>query len=713
MAADDILIRIEGNDAEFRASMKAAENILRDSTRKMQQSLNSVDKSFATVLKGASALKGALAFTGLTVGFDQIRKSIESVGAIAETADKIGLTAEQLQELNFAAMQNASTSEAMTQGMTKFAQSVGEARAGTGEFKDTVKQYGIQLTDANGKTRSLYDILLDLSDVMAKVKDPAERARIATDAFGRAGRDLVTVLSLGRDGFAEFAQKARDLGYVLDNDTAKKAQEINDRFNALADTIGNKLKKAIVEAADALDRFLTGRSSFAWGDDLEKVRARIAEIRAEIAALGNVSGFDVAGQRKLGKLRDEISELERMDAPATLARIQAEIAKLESDGATTGKARGKRTARDEELAQLIVREQLLKDAIAARQKQEAKDAAPAEIAAPIDKDVESKAKKIASVIQSLQLDYANLGRSARDAFVATQLDRAGVDAASEQGQAIRDLAGAYYDAKQAAEELDKEIEQQTKREIEQEDARLGIDKYISDLHRQNEILKQNRDVQAGLAAVAEQEQKAREAGIELTNQQREAIRGLTDENAKLKERQDQLKSLSNDLGSAIGTAFEDAVLEGKKFSDVLKAIEKDILRIVLRMTVTKGMESVVGGALSGIAGAFGFADGGVMTKAGPLPLKKYANGGVANTPQVAVFGEGRMNEAYVPLPDGRSIPVTVSGGASAVSYSPTIQIDARNSTLTHGEMKQIVVAAVNQSVTTIRRIQKQKGSARL
>lgn len=713
MAADDILIRIEGNDAEFRASMKAAENILRDSTRKMQQSLNSVDKSFATVLKGASALKGALAFTGLTVGFDQIRKSIESVGAIAETADKIGLTAEQLQELNFAAMQNASTSEAMTQGMTKFAQSVGEARAGTGEFKDVVKQYGIQLTDTNGKTRSLYDVLLDVSDVMAKVKDPAERARIATDAFGRSGRDLVTVLSLGRDGFAEFAQKARDLGYVLDNDTAKKAQEINDRFNALADTIGNKLKKAIVEAADALDRFLTGRSSFAWGDDLEKVRARIAEIRAEIAALGNVSGFDVAGQRKLGKLRDEIAELERMDAPQTLARIQAEIAKLESEGATTGKARGKRTARDEELAQLIVREQLLKEAIAARQKQEAKDSAPAEIADPIDKDAESKAKKIASVIQSLQLDYDNLGRSARDAFVATQLDKAGVDAASAQGQAIRDLAGAYYDAKQAAEELDKEIEQQTKREIEQEDARLNVEQYIQNLQRQNEILKESRDVQAGLTAVAEQEAKARAAGIELTDQQRESIRGLSDENAKLKERQEQLKSLSNDLGSAIGTAFEDAVVNGKKFSEILKGIEQDIMRIVLRMTVTKGLESIIGGAVSGVAGAFGFADGGVMSSSGPLPLRKYASGGVANTPQVAVFGEGRMNEAYVPLPDGRSIPVTVSGNSGAVSYSPTIQIDARNSTLTRGEMKQIVVAAVNQSVTTIRRIQKQKGSARV
>jgi tape measure domain-containing protein len=57
-----------------------------------------------------------------------------------------------------------------------------------------------------------------------------------------------------------------------------------------------------------------------------------------------------------------------------------------------------------------------------------------------------------------------------------------------------------------------------------------------------------------------------------------------------------------------------------------------------------------------------FANGGIMTQLGPMALRKYANGGIANSPQVAVYGEGSMNEAFVPLPDGRSIPVTITGG---------------------------------------------------
>lgn len=57
-----------------------------------------------------------------------------------------------------------------------------------------------------------------------------------------------------------------------------------------------------------------------------------------------------------------------------------------------------------------------------------------------------------------------------------------------------------------------------------------------------------------------------------------------------------------------------------------------------------------------------FATGGVMSSSGSMPLRRYASGGVANSPQIALFGEGTRPEAYVPLQDGRSIPVTLVGG---------------------------------------------------
>jgi hypothetical protein len=94
-----------------------------------------------------------------------------------------------------------------------------------------------------------------------------------------------------------------------------------------------------------------------------------------------------------------------------------------------------------------------------------------------------------------------------------------------------------------------------------------------------------------------------------------------------------------------------------------------------------GGGSLIGSIFSGAgpvafptSGSFGFANGGVMTAHGPLKLQTYARGGIANTPQMAVFGEGSMPEAFVPLPDGRRIPVAMQGGAQPVPAEPMAPI---------------------------------------
>ena len=76
-------------------------------------------------------------------------------------------------------------------------------------------------------------------------------------------------------------------------------------------------------------------------------------------------------------------------------------------------------------------------------------------------------------------------------------------------------------------------------------------------------------------------------------------------------------------------------------------------------------------------GGFSFAMGGIMTQQGPLKLRRYAAGGIANSPQLAMYGEGSRPEAYVPLPDGRSIPVTMNGNGNNVKVD-SINITVQN-----------------------------------
>jgi tape measure domain-containing protein len=81
--------------------------------------------------------------------------------------------------------------------------------------------------------------------------------------------------------------------------------------------------------------------------------------------------------------------------------------------------------------------------------------------------------------------------------------------------------------------------------------------------------------------------------------------------------------------------------------------------------------SIGGASFSGAAAGFDyssvpfvFAKGGVMTPHGELPLRAYQQGGIADRPQMAIYGEGSMNEAFVPLPDGRRIPVHLQNSAT-------------------------------------------------
>ena len=119
----------------------------------------------------------------------------------------------------------------------------------------------------------------------------------------------------------------------------------------------------------------------------------------------------------------------------------------------------------------------------------------------------------------------------------------------------------------------------------------------------------------------------------------------------------------------------DFIKTGKaSFSDFFNSIAEDFIRMMVQLNITKPLAQTAstmdwGSMFSG----FAFANGGIMSSSGSLPLKAYSNGGIANTPQLALFGEGRMNEAYVPLPDGRTIPVTMKGGNSGTNIVLNIE----------------------------------------
>jgi lambda family phage tail tape measure protein len=204
----------------------------------------------------------------------------------------------------------------------------------------------------------------------------------------------------------------------------------------------------------------------------------------------------------------------------------------------------------------------------------------------------------------------------------------------------------------------------------------------------------------------------------LTAEQAERIREVTtrlgESNIELEKMRSPLRQMLfewKDITTRMADATADWVNQGvdkliefvatgkSTFKEFAKSILTDIARIILRAMIAQailaaigvkpGQTTSTGSAFKDILGnMFGAnigapetksANGNIMTSDGPMRLRKYANGGIARRPQVSIFGEGSMPEAYVPLPDGRTIPVTLKGG-SAGTEAPPVTVNVINQT---------------------------------
>jgi hypothetical protein len=105
-----------------------------------------------------------------------------------------------------------------------------------------------------------------------------------------------------------------------------------------------------------------------------------------------------------------------------------------------------------------------------------------------------------------------------------------------------------------------------------------------------------------------------------------------------------------------------------------------------------------GGILSTLGGFFGLERGGVigLAKGG---IARYAKGGIAKQPTYLV-GEGKQNEAVVPLPDNKSIPVDLGRGANSTNNTNiSVNVsDGGTTTKMEAEGASEMASAINMAV---------------
>jgi len=157
-------------------------------------------------------------------------------------------------------------------------------------------------------------------------------------------------------------------------------------------------------------------------------------------------------------------------------------------------------------------------------------------------------------------------------------------------------------------------------------------------------------------------------------------------------------NVADSISSSFGEAFSNMITGSSSvqqaFAKMFQSISDSFANMVsqmisqwLKTQILQGFQRILGMAAPSLgpvataagivprAGFYGpaFAMGGIA-KGG---FQAFASGGIVTGPTMGLVGEGRYNEAVVPLPDGKSIPVDLGGGAGASTTNVIVNVDAK------------------------------------
>lgn len=188
-------------------------------------------------LKSSVAALGAVAVAGAGVLFG-LAKSVADAGDDAiKTGREFGLTAERIQEFQFAASIGGVAAKALTASFRKFARGAAEAQDGVAEYAEAFQELNIELEDGEGNLKSIDELVLDSADAFKNMPPGIRKSALALDLFGRTGTRLLNVLNLGREGIEALATEARESGFVIGTEGALASEEFNDSMFRLISVV--------------------------------------------------------------------------------------------------------------------------------------------------------------------------------------------------------------------------------------------------------------------------------------------------------------------------------------------------------------------------------------------------------------------------------------------------------------------------------------------
>lgn len=207
-----------------------------------------VGRSLMTLATAAAA-----PLAGMTLSFASAGDNLDKM------SKRTGIGVKALSELAFAAEQSGASLGSVERGIRGMQRSLLNAEMGSKAATDALSGLGLSVEDLSGMSPE--DQFTMIADAIARIEDPSKRAALSMQLFGRAGSELLPMMSESADGIANLRREANELGRTMTEEDAQAAAELTDAMNrvksvliGVKNQIGAALAPAMTYLADLISK---------------------------------------------------------------------------------------------------------------------------------------------------------------------------------------------------------------------------------------------------------------------------------------------------------------------------------------------------------------------------------------------------------------------------------------------------------------------------
>jgi hypothetical protein len=178
-----------------------------------------------------------LGFEALKMGAERLKEyvggAIEGITSTKVLSERVGMSSEAFGKLSYAARLAHLDQDGLATSLEQMNKRLGEvAIEGSGPAGDALKRFGVnagQLTKLG--TEGAFAKIIT---VMEGIKNPAERAAVAMDLFGKQGQSMINLVARGSGEIAAMGDDASRLGNALNQVDSAKVMEAHEAMTKLS-----------------------------------------------------------------------------------------------------------------------------------------------------------------------------------------------------------------------------------------------------------------------------------------------------------------------------------------------------------------------------------------------------------------------------------------------------------------------------------------------